>query len=52
MILLLWILVEVILLGFLGGIGGVLLVVMSLMGIWVLVLVMRPSVRSTMKLEN
>jgi hypothetical protein len=50
-ILIIWIAVEVILLGFLDGIGGVLQVVMAGLGLFVLALVMLPSVRSSTKLE-
>ncbi len=51
-VLLLWIAIEIILLGFLSGIGGVLQVLMAALGVWILVLAFRPSVRSSMKLEG
>lgn len=51
-ILLVWIAVELVLLGFLSGIGGVLQIVMALMGVLMLVLAMLPSVRSFMKLAD
>jgi hypothetical protein len=51
-ILIMWIAVEVILLGFLSGIGGVLQVIIVALGLLVLTLVMLPPVRSSTKLEN
>jgi hypothetical protein len=51
-ILILWIVVELILLGPLSGIGGVLQVAMTVLGISVLALAMLPSVRSNMKPEG
>jgi len=47
-----WIGVEVTLLGFLSGIGGALQVGMTLLGILILALAFRPSVRSWMKLGD
>jgi hypothetical protein len=44
--------VEVILLGFLSGIGGVLQVVMAALGLLLLALLMLPSVRSSTKFEE
>lgn len=49
---LLWIVVELLLLGFVTGIGGVLQVIITVLGIAVLALVTRPSVRSFMKLDD
>lgn len=51
-ILIAWIIVELILLGFLDGIGGALQVVFGLVGILIVFLVMRPSVRSDLKLQE
>jgi hypothetical protein len=51
-ILVVWIVAEVILLGFLSGIGGVLQVGMTALGLFVLALVMLPSVRSSTKVED
>jgi len=51
-IMLLWIVVELLLLGFVTGIGGVLQVIITVLGIAVLALVTRPSVRSFMKLDD
>lgn len=45
--LLVWIAVELVLLGFLSDIGGVLQVIMTLMGVWILTLAFLPSVRSS-----
>lgn len=50
--LLLWIAVEIALLGFLSGIGGILQVVMAVLGVWILALAFLPSVRSQTKLES
>ena len=50
--LLVWIVVEVALLGVLSGIGGVLQAAMAALGVWMLVLAFLPSVRSSMKLEG
>lgn len=49
-ILLLWIAVEIVLLGVLSGIGGVLQAAMAAWGLWMLVLAFLPSVRSSMRL--
>jgi len=51
-ILLVWIAVEMALLGFLSGIGGVLQVAMAALGVWMLALAFLPSVRSCTKLEG
>ncbi|GEM_PF-1042092 len=51
-IMLLWIVVELLLLGFLTGIGGVLQVIITALAFMVLALVTRPSVRSFMKLDD
>lgn len=49
-ILLLWIAVELAILGFLSGLGGILQIMMSALGVWILALCMLPMVRSNMKL--
>lgn len=51
-IILIWIGVELVLLGFLSGIGGVLQVVMTLLGLLILGLATRPSLRSDMKFRD
>ncbi len=51
-ILLLWICVELVFVGPLTGIGGALQVITTALGVVVLVLVMRPSVRAFMRLEG
>lgn len=51
-VLLLWIVVELSMLGFLSGIGGVLQVIMTVVGIWILALTMLPSVKSSMKFDD
>ncbi len=50
-ILILWIVVELVFVGPLTGVGGVLQVIITALGFLVLVLVSRPSVRSAMKIE-
>lgn len=52
MILLMWIAVELRMLGFLNGIGGALQVIMTVVGIWILALAMLPSVRSALKSKD
>lgn len=49
LIMLLWIGVELVLLGFLSGVGGVLQVIITCLGLLILGLAARPSVRSSMK---
>jgi len=51
-ILILWIVVELILLGFLSGIGGVLQVAMTFVAILLLALAMLPSVKASTKLRD
>ncbi|OGS44452.1 MAG: hypothetical protein A3K76_03580 [Euryarchaeota archaeon RBG_13_57_23] len=51
-IMLLWIVVELIFVGALSGIGGALQIVITVLGVVVLGLVTRPSVRSHMRLED
>ena len=51
-IMLLWIALELIWVGPLGGIGGALQVIITLLGILILGLVSRPSVRDHMKLDG
>jgi len=51
-ILLLWIGLELIFVGPLGGIGGALQVIITVLGIAILFLVTRPSVRAHMMLED
>lgn len=51
-ILLLWIFVELIFVGLLTGIGLALQIIITLLGLGVLVLVTRPSVRAHLKLED
>ncbi|UCE80895.1 MAG: hypothetical protein JSV94_00140 [Methanobacteriota archaeon] len=51
-ILLLWIAVEIVLLGVLSEIGGVLQAAMAALGVWMLLLAFLPSVRSSTKLED
>jgi len=51
-ILLLWIAAEIMLLGILSGIGFVLQVAMTALGVWILGLAMLPSIRSSMKLAS
>lgn len=50
--LLVWIVVELSLLGFLSGIGGALQIIMSVLGVWILALCMLPSVRNSTKLKD
>lgn len=51
-ILVLWIVVEIMLVGVLSGIGFALQVGMTALGVWILALAMLPSVRSSMKLDS
>ncbi len=51
-ILILWIVVELVLVGPLSGIGGALQIIITLLGLLILVLASRPSVRSSMKLRD
>jgi hypothetical protein len=51
-ILLLWIGLELVFVGPLGGVGGALQVITTALGISVLVLATRPSVRASMKLDG
>ena len=50
-ILLMWIAVEILILGPMTGIGGALQVIITLLGAFVLVLVTRPSVKASMRLN-
>lgn len=51
-VLLLWIAIELVLVGFLAGIGGALQIVITLLGILVLSLITRPSVKTHTKLHD
>ncbi|MCU0860505.1 MAG: hypothetical protein MUE55_07980 [Thermoplasmata archaeon] len=51
-ILLLWILLEVVFVGLLGGIGGAMQAIITVLGLLILGLVTRPSVRQWMKLDS
>ena len=51
-VLLVWIAVEIVLIGFLSDIGGVFQVIFALFGIWILVLAFLPSVRSSTGVQH
>lgn len=51
-VILLWIALELALLGFLSGIGGVLQVAMAIIGLWIVALSMLPGVRHALKRES
>lgn len=51
-LLLIWILIELVIVGFLTGIGATLQITMTAVGVWILGLTMLPSVRLSMRLED
>lgn len=50
-VMLIWILVEVVIVGLLDGIGGALQAIVTILGIGIILLATRPSVRNHLKLQ-